>query len=184
MQIWPKYEKQNQTPTFDGVQNHAFEIRTFESSHGDRPHRAHLLALSMSQTPHPHAHHDHDPHTPWPQSHQPPDGTDADDYETANKHHFDATAHQYNDRRDAQKRAEKIGQAMRDTGLFKQGITTVMDFACGTGEPVVLAENHIQRQSSHHLHRLFYRPHLPRIGGRGPQINCRRRYQPRNGRSI
>jgi len=86
----------------------------------------------MSETPHPHAHaqYHHDPHTP-------PDAPKADTYETANKRHFDATAHQYGDHSNArQARAEKTGQAMKDTGLFKRGVTTVMDFACGTGESV------------------------------------------------
>ncbi|KAG8217170.1 S-adenosyl-L-methionine-dependent methyltransferase [Butyriboletus roseoflavus] len=76
-----------------------------------------------------HAHDHHDPHTP----HTHPPSATADAYETANKHHFDAEAHQYDERPGAQEAAEKIGRAMRDTGLFKQGITTVMDFACGTG---------------------------------------------------
>lgn len=94
-----------------------------------------LLIASMPETyhnptPHQevlHAHDHHDPHTPH--AHHPPTT-----YETANKHHFNATAHQYDDHPGAQKAAEKIGRAMKDTGLFKQGMTTVMDFACGTGE--------------------------------------------------
>ncbi|KAF8126592.1 S-adenosyl-L-methionine-dependent methyltransferase [Boletus edulis] len=92
----------------------------------------------MSQTPQdPHAqahHHDnpHQPHPPHPHphAHQPLDGID---YETANKQHFDGKAHNYDDQHDAHRYAEVIGQAMKNTGLFKQGITTVMDFACGTG---------------------------------------------------
>ncbi|KAF8553776.1 S-adenosyl-L-methionine-dependent methyltransferase [Imleria badia] len=84
----------------------------------------------MSQTPHDSDPHAHTHHSQIPHSHPLLNGTD---YETANKHYFDAAAHQYSDRHDVQRRAEKIGQAMKNTGLFKQGITTVMDFACGTG---------------------------------------------------
>ncbi|KAF8839867.1 S-adenosyl-L-methionine-dependent methyltransferase [Paxillus ammoniavirescens] len=54
-------------------------------------------------------------------------------YEDANRHHFNETAHQYNDHPDAHVLAQKLGNAMKKTGLFKQGVTTVMDFACGTG---------------------------------------------------
>ncbi|KIK81330.1 hypothetical protein PAXRUDRAFT_125397, partial [Paxillus rubicundulus Ve08.2h10] len=54
-------------------------------------------------------------------------------YEEANRRHFNETAHHYNDRRDAYRLAQKLGNAMKKTGLFTQGVTTVMDFACGTG---------------------------------------------------
>jgi len=54
-------------------------------------------------------------------------------YEESNRHYFNETAHQYNHRHDAQTTAQKLGGAMKDTGLFKEGVTTVMDFACGTG---------------------------------------------------
>lgn len=87
---------------------------------------------------HPHPHHHHDP-------------SDEDTYETANQHHFDATAHQYDDHPDAQRRAAHIGQAMIDTRLFKQGITTVMDFACGTG----ISIPHSRAISLCHSHRSF-----------------------------
>ncbi|KAH7890065.1 S-adenosyl-L-methionine-dependent methyltransferase [Phlebopus sp. FC_14] len=53
--------------------------------------------------------------------------------EEANRHHFDETAEQYNDRPDAHKLARKISAAMLQTSLFDEETTTVMDFACGTG---------------------------------------------------
>ncbi|KAF9228820.1 S-adenosyl-L-methionine-dependent methyltransferase [Gyrodon lividus] len=72
-----------------------------------------------------HAHHHHHVH-----SHQQQEYTN---YEEANRHHFNEIAHQYNDRRDAYTLAQKLGKAIKETALFKQGITTIMDFACGTG---------------------------------------------------
>lgn len=142
----------------------------------------------MSETPHPHAHTQHHHARTPPDS----DGPNADTYETANKRHFDATAHQYDDHSNAwQARAEKTGQAIKDTGLFKRGVTTVMDFACGTGESVRRSpfffsfSHHSQRQSSHFPPIvLSCRPHLAGIGGRGPQVDNRSRHQPRDGRSI
>jgi hypothetical protein len=73
--------------------------------------------------------HDHVAH-----QHHHPEYTN---YEEANRHHFNETAHQYNDHPDAHQLAQKLGTAMKKTGLFKQGVTTVMDFACGTGERVL-----------------------------------------------
>ncbi|KIJ63336.1 hypothetical protein HYDPIDRAFT_92644 [Hydnomerulius pinastri MD-312] len=54
-------------------------------------------------------------------------------FEEANRHHFNETAHQYNDRPDAQKRAAMLGAAMLAAYKFDENMTTVMDFACGTG---------------------------------------------------
>ncbi|KAF9230077.1 S-adenosyl-L-methionine-dependent methyltransferase [Melanogaster broomeanus] len=76
----------------------------------------------------PHAHHHHHVH-----SHQQQARGQHTNYEESNRHYFNETAHQYNHRHDAQTAARKLGGAMKDTGLFKEGVTTVMDFACGTG---------------------------------------------------
>ncbi|KAH0830226.1 S-adenosyl-L-methionine-dependent methyltransferase [Lanmaoa asiatica] len=84
------------------------------------------------ETLHAHAHHHHDSHMHTPHSHQSPDAL-VDAYEAANKDYFDTTAHIYNYHPNILRLAEKIGEAMLDTELFEQGITTVMDFACGTG---------------------------------------------------
>ncbi|KAF9234510.1 S-adenosyl-L-methionine-dependent methyltransferase [Melanogaster broomeanus] len=76
----------------------------------------------------PHADHHH------VHSHQQQAHGQHTNYEESNRHHFNETAHQYNHLYDAQTTAQKLGGAMKDTGLFKEGVTTVMDFACGTGE--------------------------------------------------
>jgi len=52
----------------------------------------------------------------------------------ANKEHFDASAYKYERHPGVQELARRLACAMRDAYNFVEDETTVLDFACGTGE--------------------------------------------------
>ncbi|KAF9809245.1 hypothetical protein IEO21_07474 [Rhodonia placenta] len=57
------------------------------------------------------------------------------DFASANRDHFNETAHEYDDRPHALELARRLGQAIRKTypSLLDEDSTAMMDFACGTG---------------------------------------------------
>ena len=65
--------------------------------------------------------HHHEP------SHYQPDITEA------NRQHFNETAHTYDARPMVLEVTREIGNAMLKAYSFDENLTTVMDFACGTG---------------------------------------------------
>ncbi|KAF8061712.1 S-adenosyl-L-methionine-dependent methyltransferase [Lyophyllum atratum] len=57
----------------------------------------------------------------------------ADGFSEANKTHFNATAHEYDDIPHALERARRTAARMRESYTFDEDATTVMEYACGTG---------------------------------------------------
>ncbi|KAG6898456.1 hypothetical protein C0993_006790 [Termitomyces sp. T159_Od127] len=58
---------------------------------------------------------------------------DAINFIEANKTHFDKTAAQYDEYPHALERARRTAMKIREAYNFKEDITTVLEFACGTG---------------------------------------------------
>jgi hypothetical protein len=95
----------------------------------------------MNITSHPvehvhHRHHDHDHNHHHRHSDESDDhGSAGANLSQANKEYFDASAHNYEVRNPgAQELACRLARAMRNAHDFVEDETTVLDFACGTGE--------------------------------------------------
>ncbi|KAG5727411.1 hypothetical protein E4T56_gene11935 [Termitomyces sp. T112] len=58
---------------------------------------------------------------------------DAINFIEANKDHFDKNAHEYDEQPYALERARRTAIKMREAYDFKEDITTVLEYACGTG---------------------------------------------------